>query len=134
MPSKIANSAQRQPHFIKEWRAHRRLTQPRLAEMIGTTKQSISRIEKGEQPYTQESLEALAQALNCTPADLISRDPAREPDLPIFDLPEGDQGRVRDFIRALRVTRTTDDGVPLPDLPDTPQKVVTSRRVTRKKA
>jgi transcriptional regulator with XRE-family HTH domain len=135
MASKISSAGPRHPHFIKEWRAHRALTQPQLAERLGTSKQSISRIEKGEQPYTQESLEALAQALDCTPADLISRDPRQEPDLPIFDLPMSDKERVRDFIRALRVTRTRDDGTSLPDLPDTAVKSKTDpKRVTPKKA
>ena len=35
----------------------------------------LSRIERGEQPYTQDLLEALATVLACTPADLIMRDP-----------------------------------------------------------
>lgn len=39
------------------------------------TAQSIGRIETGKQPYTQAVLEGLAEALNCTAADLIMRDP-----------------------------------------------------------
>lgn len=135
MPPKISSQSQRHPHFIREWREHRDLTQQQLAERIGTSKQSISRIEQGKQPYTQESLEALGEALNATPVELISRDPKREPDLPIFDLPVTDRERVRAFIRALRVTRTADDGSALPELPDTPARAETpTKRINRKKA
>jgi len=42
------------------------------------SKATLSRIETGKQPYTQDTLEALAWALNCEPADLIMRDPTSE--------------------------------------------------------
>lgn len=134
MPRKIASPTERRPHFIKEWREHRGLTQQKLADRVGTSKQSISRIEKGEQPYTQESLEALADALNTSPADLISRDPQREPDLPIFDLPDSDRERLRKYVRALRLMRVSDDGSPLPELPDTPSVPDAAKQISRKKA
>lgn len=48
----------------------------RLEEMgVSMSKGSLSRIENGEQPYSQPILEALAQALDCEPGDLIMRDP-----------------------------------------------------------
>lgn len=46
-----------------------------LAEACHTTQTSISRIERGVQPYTQGSLEAIARALRCRPSDLLSRAP-----------------------------------------------------------
>lgn len=66
---------ERRRHFIREWRAHRGLTMDRLADRLDISKATLSRIESGKQPYTQDTLEALADALSCEPADLIMRDP-----------------------------------------------------------
>lgn len=49
-----------------------------LADAVGTSTPTISRLETGKQQYTQGVLEALAKALGCQPADLISRDPGGE--------------------------------------------------------
>lgn len=65
-------------HFIKEWRKYRRLTQEVLAEKAGMTAGAISQLESGIINYTQPSLEALANALGCTPADLLGREPGTE--------------------------------------------------------
>lgn len=35
----------------------------------------LSRIERGDQPYNQEMLEALAELYMCDPVDLLIRDP-----------------------------------------------------------
>lgn len=43
--------------------------------MLGTTKASISRIETGKQSYTQDFLEACADALGTHPGALLSRAP-----------------------------------------------------------
>jgi transcriptional regulator with XRE-family HTH domain len=69
--------AERRRHFIKEWRNHRGLTLDRLADRVEISKATLSRIEGGKQPYTQDTLEALADALQCEPADLIMRDPTQ---------------------------------------------------------
>ena len=61
--------------YFREWRLFRDLTQEQLAEMIGTGKAAISKLERGDVAYSQESLEAIADALRCEPADLISRRP-----------------------------------------------------------
>jgi transcriptional regulator with XRE-family HTH domain len=65
----------RRPIFIRAWRKHRGLTLENLAERIGTTHASLSRIERGEQPYNQDLLDLLADELRCEPADLIARNP-----------------------------------------------------------
>lgn len=62
-------------HFIKAWREHRGLSQEQLAERIGVTHGAVSQLERGLVNYTQPMLEALADALDCEPADLIMRDP-----------------------------------------------------------
>jgi transcriptional regulator with XRE-family HTH domain len=61
--------------FLREWRKDRHLTLDQVAERIGSTGATISRLERGLQPYSQPLLEALADALNCQPADLIMRPP-----------------------------------------------------------
>lgn len=77
MSKRIGFNPQRRRHFIREWRKHRGLTLERLAERLETSAASLSRIEKGEQPYTQDYLEALAEALSTDPASLIMRDPTQ---------------------------------------------------------
>lgn len=62
--------------FIKQWREYRNLTQDALAERLETSKASISRIEAGDQAYTQDFLEACADALRTDPASLLMRDPS----------------------------------------------------------
>jgi transcriptional regulator with XRE-family HTH domain len=64
--------------YLKQWREFRELSQDDLADMIGTSGASVSRVENLETPYTQDWLEAVAEALGCAPADLISRDPRDE--------------------------------------------------------
>jgi transcriptional regulator with XRE-family HTH domain len=65
-------------HFIRQWRLHRRLTQERLAEMVGVTHGALSQLERGLIKHTQPMLKALADVLQCEPADLIRRDPTSE--------------------------------------------------------
>jgi transcriptional regulator with XRE-family HTH domain len=77
MPKRIAfqKKRARRRTFFKEWRVHRGLSQEQLADRLETSVASISRIESGTQPYTQDVLEALAEALMTDPASLIMRNP-----------------------------------------------------------
>lgn len=75
MPRRIALKNRRQKHFIREWREYRQLTQERLAARLDMSSASLSRIEAGKQPYTQDVLESIAEALTCEPADLLVRNP-----------------------------------------------------------
>jgi transcriptional regulator with XRE-family HTH domain len=71
------------PHFIREWRKARHLTQEqliaRLIEFGGdtfpTTTASLSRLENYKQPYSQPLLEALADVLSTDAGSLIMRNP-----------------------------------------------------------
>ena len=65
-------------HFVKEWRAHRGMTQEELAAAADITHGAISQLENGKVSYTQPTIEALATALNCEPRDLIGRPPGVE--------------------------------------------------------
>lgn len=66
---------------IQRWRKFRRLTQEQLAERVDKTKGWVSQIEKGTIPYTQDTLEALADALGTDPASLLRSDPEEDKDL-----------------------------------------------------
>lgn len=71
---------QRRRHFIKEWRKHRGMTQERLAAEIGVAVSTISQLETMKQGYSQPTLEAIADALDCEPADLLMRKPPNKDD------------------------------------------------------
>lgn len=77
MPRRIAlqKPARRRRTFIKQWREYRGYSQEKLADMLGTSGSMISRIEKGQVAYTQDVLEALAEALSTEPASLLMRNP-----------------------------------------------------------
>jgi transcriptional regulator with XRE-family HTH domain len=68
----------RRPTFIRQWREYRGLTQDDLAARLDTSKASISRTETGRSAYTQDFLEACAEALNTDPASLLMRNPSDE--------------------------------------------------------
>lgn len=61
--------------YIRAWRKHRGLTQERLAARIDVSTSQLSMLERGERPYNQKQLEALAEALATDPASLLMRDP-----------------------------------------------------------
>ncbi len=62
--------------YIRAWRQHRNKTLQQLADAVGTTHASLSRLERGKQPYSQALLEALAEALQTDVASLLMRDPS----------------------------------------------------------
>lgn len=62
-------------HKIKQWRKYRGLTLDELAAKCGLTGSLISQIELGRSRYSQKSLEAMAEALNCTAGQLLDVDP-----------------------------------------------------------
>lgn len=64
------------PTFIRQWRKKRGLTLEVCAERAGMSKGNLSNIETGKTGYNQATLEALADALQCEPVDLLIRNPA----------------------------------------------------------
>lgn len=93
--------------FLRDWRKDRGLTLEQLASRIGSTGATVSRLERGQQPYSQPLLEALAEALNCQPADLIMRPPGASDRLKaVLDgLTEAEQARALAVIQALKDTK-----------------------------
>lgn len=57
---------------IAEVRKAKGLTIKKLAELVGTSSQQISHLEKGHRRLTVEWMERIAEALNCHPSDLLS--------------------------------------------------------------
>ena len=97
--------------FIREWRQKRGLSLRRLADRLERepggapiiSHASLGRIEKGEQPYSQPILEALADALGVTVGMLLEVHPDREGDVVdlVRRLDEHKQAEALQFIRYL---------------------------------
>ncbi len=84
------------------------LSQERLAERLDTSVASVSRIETGRQPYTQDYLEALASALQTDPASLLMRNPD-DPEAiwSIWDnAKQGERKKILDMARSIVKTGT----------------------------
>ena len=61
-------------------RKKRKFTQERLAEMVGVTQQTLSRMEKGHIAPRFDRLQAFASVLGCAVADLfMEKDDALQP-------------------------------------------------------
>lgn len=100
--------------FIRQWREHRELTLEVLAERVGEhlpdgfTHASLSRIERGLQPYSQAVLEALAEELRTDPASLLMRDPSDEKAIwSIWDQAQpGERQMISDIVKSVVKTGT----------------------------
>jgi transcriptional regulator with XRE-family HTH domain len=64
--------------YIRQWREFRNLTQEQLADRLEMTASFLSMLERGQRGYTQETLEAIAYALQTDVASLLMRDPSDE--------------------------------------------------------
>lgn len=77
----MAKNQKRRPTFIRAWRKHRGLTLERLSSRLEELGQKelgpsqLSMLERGERGYTQDTLEALADALGTDVASLLIRNP-----------------------------------------------------------
>lgn len=95
----------RKPTHIRAWRKHRGHT---LEDVLGRlevlgmtmTAASLSRIERGIQPYSQDILEALSDALNVAASDLLENDPC-VPEAEIYDLVRHLKNHERDTATAV---------------------------------
>jgi DNA-binding XRE family transcriptional regulator len=75
LPGYRKSKAQRRRTFLAAWRDFRGMTQDFVAEQLETTKATVSRIESGEMPYSQDYLESLADLLGVHPGVLVTRAP-----------------------------------------------------------
>lgn len=73
-------------HFIRQWRQKRGISLRKLAERLETepggeplvSYASLSRIENGDQPFSEPVLNAIAEALNVPRVMLLEMDPRKE--------------------------------------------------------
>ena len=103
--STVSNEPRRRT-FIKEWREYRELTQGQAVQKLeprySLTQGSLSRIERGLSPYSQDFLEAAASVYCCDPADLLVRKPT-DPDgiWSVWnDIDPSDHGRALEVLKA----------------------------------
>ena len=61
--------------YIREWRKYRELTLEELASRVDMTASHFSMLERGQRGYTQETLEAIAVALQTSDGALLTRNP-----------------------------------------------------------
>lgn len=75
--------------YFREWRKKRGLTLEKLAERLASLEDplipqsvgSLSRVEKGQQPYNQRIVEALSYIYQCEPEELIGVNPQHRDEL-----------------------------------------------------
>ena len=93
--------------FIRQWRKSRGLTLEQLADRVGSTHATLSRLEKGLHPYKQPLLERIADELGTDPSSLLNRDPNDSDDIgPIWNQAKADERRMIVEI-AKTITKTT---------------------------
>lgn len=62
--------------FLRQWRQHRGLTLEQLADRLNMTASHLSMLERGHRAYTQDTMEAIADALQTDVASILMRDPS----------------------------------------------------------
>jgi transcriptional regulator with XRE-family HTH domain len=95
----------RPPHFLREWRKFRHMTQQELADAVGTSKTVVSEMERGNLQLSPKWLRKFAPVLRTQPGHILDHDP-EELDSDIIDI----WARIdeRDKEQALRVLRSFD--------------------------
>lgn len=101
--------------FIRAYRLRENMSLERLAELVGEatgegfTHASLSRIERGLQPYSQPVLEAIAEALHTDPASLLMRDPEEPGIWSIWeDAKAGDRQKIVEIAKTITGKTGTD--------------------------
>jgi transcriptional regulator with XRE-family HTH domain len=103
MPKRIATAA-RGSTFLRQWREHRGLNLDRMAKQVGQSVSTLSRVEKGLTPYSQDFIEAYARILDCHPADFLLRPPTSPESIwQVYDgMNEAQRADLARIARALR--------------------------------
>lgn len=77
------------------------MTVEAAAEAVGINKSSLSRIERGLNPYSQDILENLATLYECDPAELLIQDPREDTNIvQLWDRASLDQRRALGSVAA----------------------------------
>ncbi len=107
MPRRIRGQRPRRRTFIREWREFRTLTQEALAGRLDMSAAQLSRIESGVQPYTQDVLEMIADALQTDPPSLLMRRPGDDEIWSIWDQAQpGVRRQITEIAKTLSKTGT----------------------------
>jgi len=91
------------PHFLREWRKFRHMTQQELADAIGTSKTVISEMERGNLQLSPKWLRKIAPVLRTQPGHILDHDP-EDLDSDIIDIWASIEERDRE--QAARVLRS----------------------------
>lgn len=97
----------RRKTYLRQWRKMKPgRTLEQVAAELHMSQPQLGRIERGEQQYNQDLLEALAEIYGCEPDELIWRDPSKEGQVVdmVKRLDEKRQAQIAAFIRALEET------------------------------
>ena len=97
-PQSLAMPKKRRALFIAQRRKLLGMKQEELAEKADMSPGNLSQLENGKINYTQDSLEAIAAALMCEPADLF-KDPSKIDELD--KIAQSADGRIRQQIAEL---------------------------------
>jgi transcriptional regulator with XRE-family HTH domain len=106
-----ADVADRPPHYLREWRKHRKLTQQELADAINTSKSAISDLERFNLQLSPKWLNRIAPVLDTQPGYILDHDPENVP-ADVIDIwskiPERDRERAARVLREFTRTGTDD--------------------------
>jgi transcriptional regulator with XRE-family HTH domain len=61
--------------YVREWRKFRKMTLAELGEKLGKEKITVSRWERNIYPMSVDQLGRIAEILDCTVVDLLTRAP-----------------------------------------------------------
>jgi transcriptional regulator with XRE-family HTH domain len=94
-----------QRNYLRVWREHRKMTQAKLAEAVGTTGAVISLIEAGERRLSDKWANKLAPVLKTRPGHLFDTDP-NDVDSDVLeiwaDIPEAKREQARIVLMTFR--------------------------------
>jgi transcriptional regulator with XRE-family HTH domain len=89
------------PHYLKEWRKFRRMTQDKLADAVDTSKSVISDLERGNLQLSPKWLRKLAPILGTQPGHILDHDP-NDLDTDVIEI----WSRIDDKVQAMKVLQS----------------------------
>lgn len=107
----IRDMDEKRPHYLREWRLFRKMTQEQLAEAVGTSKSQISELERFNLQLSPKWLRRLAPILGVQQGHILDHDPD-DLDSDIIDIwariPERDRETAARVLRGFARTGTDD--------------------------
>lgn len=107
----IRDMDERRPHYLREWRLFRKMTQEQLAEAVGTSKSQISELERFNLQLSPKWLRRLGPVLGVQPGHILDHDP-NDLNSDIIDIwariPESDRETAVRVLRGFARTGTDD--------------------------